>query len=193
MTSAARSDQPETAERESHALGLIRKAIGLINAAALGISATGVIASLILIGWSVVMRYVFNRPPVWVDEVVGFLLVAIVTLAAADVLRRGEHIGVDIFTARLGARGRRLAQGWVSLAALATALVFIVNGWQTAMFSRMLGIVTEGHLELPVFWLMLFLPLAGVLMLLTALEALVRLWSGAYSLAHPSQSAGLKK
>uniref|UniRef100_UPI00404824E9 TRAP transporter small permease subunit n=1 Tax=Limnohabitans sp. TaxID=1907725 RepID=UPI00404824E9 len=130
---------------------------------------------------------------VWVDEVVGFLLVVIVTLAAADVLRRGEHIGVDIFTSQLGPRGRRWAQAWATLAALATALVLIVNGWETAMFSRMLGIVTEGHLELPAFWLILFLPLGGLLMLLTALEALLRLGSGAPSLAHHAHLPGDEK
>ncbi len=165
----------------------------MVNAFALAVSAAGVITSLVLIGWSVVMRYVFNRPPVWVDEVVGFLLVAIVTLAAADVLRRGEHIGVDIFTARLGTRGRRWAQAWVSTAALATAVIFIVNGWETAMFSRMLGIVTEGHLELPVYWLMLFLPLSGLLMLLTALEALLRLAKGADPLSHKTQARDLEE
>ena len=46
------------------------------------------------------------------------------------------------------------------------------------MFSRSLGIVTEGHLELPECWLMLLLPLGGALLLLTAVEALVRLAVG---------------
>lgn len=43
------------------------------------------------------------------------------------------------------------------------------------MFSRMLGVVTEGYLELPLYWLMLFVPLMGLLLLLTAVETLLRL------------------
>lgn len=167
------------ASAEGPWLRRVGRVIGLINSVAMAISAAGILVALALIGWSVLMRYVFNQPPVWVDEVVGFLLVAIVTLAAADVLRRGEHIGVDIFTGMLGQRGKRWAQAWAAVAAALTALVFIVNGWETAMFSRMLGIVTEGHLELPAYWLMLFLPFGGVLMLLSALEALMRLAAGA--------------
>ena len=55
---------------------------------------------------------VFSRPPVWTDDVVGFALVAIVLLAAAQSLRRGEHIGVDVLVGRLGPRGARWAQAW---------------------------------------------------------------------------------
>jgi TRAP-type C4-dicarboxylate transport system permease small subunit len=175
----------DAAAPEPAVLRALAGAIGWINRAAMALSAAGVLVSLALIGWAVVMRYAFNSAPVWVDEVVGFMLVGIVMLAAADVLRRGEHIGVDVLTANLSGRRRLWARAWASLAALAAALVLVVNGWQTAMFSRLLGIVTEGHLELPVFWLMLLLPLGGLLMALTAVEALARLACGAAPLAAP--------
>ena len=149
----------------------LRGTISVINGTAMAASALGILAALGLIGWSVLMRYALNRPVPWVDEVVGFLLVAIVTLAAADVLRKGQHIGVDILVGALRGHARRLAALWSALMATAAALVWIVNGWEVAMFNRMLGIVTEGHLEWPVYGLMLFLPLGGALMLLTALEA----------------------
>ncbi len=167
---------------------VLGRCIRWLNGAAMAVSAAGVLVSLALIGWSVVMRYVFNRPPIWVDEVVGFMLVAIVMLAAAEVLRNGEHIGVDLLTTHLGPRGRLWAQAWASLSVLVVALIFIINGWQTAMFSRLLGIVTEGHLELPVYLLMLLLPLGGLLLLLTAIEALVRLVTGAPPLAVPAHA-----
>ena len=165
------------------ALALIARAIGAINAAAVAVSAACILVSLGLIAWAVVMRYVFNRPPVWTDEVVGFLLVAIVMLAAAQSLRRGEHIGVDILIARLGPRGSFWAQLWSSVSVLVVALIFIVNGWRTAMFSRQIGVLTEGNLEIPVFWLQLFLPLGGLMMLLVSLEAIARLLAGLPSLA----------
>jgi len=167
------------------ALAALERALGWINRAAMALSAAGVLASLALIAWAVVMRYVLNRPPVWSDDVVGFLLVVIVMLAAAQSLRRGEHIGVDILVARLGPRGAAWAQAWSSLSVAAVSLILIVNGWQTAMFSRKLGVLTEGHVEIPVFWLQLFLPLGGLMMLLVSLEALARLAAGAPSLAQP--------
>jgi TRAP-type C4-dicarboxylate transport system permease small subunit len=130
--------------------------------------------SLALIAWAVVMRYALNRPPAWVDDAVGFLLVGIVMLAAAQVLRRGEHISVDLLASRLSPRARRWADAWAALAALAAGLVLAANGWSTAMFSRSLGIVAEGNVEIPVFWVQLALPLGGAMMALVALESLAR-------------------
>lgn len=164
------------------ALGRVTRAL---VALAIGGSAVAVLVSLALIGWSIVMRYAFNRAPVWVDDLVGFLLVAIVMLAAAQVLRRGEHIGVDVFTERLGPRAARWAQVWALLAALVVALILVVNGWQTAMQSRQFGVVTEGRLEWPVWLLMLLMPAGGLLLALVAIEALWRLALGLPPAAAP--------
>lgn len=164
---------------KARALALAARLLGALTRAAVAASAAGVLVSLALIAWAVVMRYAFNRPPAWVDDAVGFLLVGIVMLAAAQVLRRGEHIGVDLLAARLSPRARRWAEAWAALAALAAALVLVVNGWSTAMFSRQLGIVAEGNVEIPVFWVQLFLPLGGLMMALVALESLARLAAGA--------------
>src|SRR5690606_3450311 len=165
--------------REPAALRALGWTIAWVNKAAMAVAAASLLVSVALIGWSIVMRYVFNRPPVWVDEVIGFLLVGIVMLAAADVLRRGEHIGVDVLTANLRGRARLWAQAWASLSALAVGLLLVVNGWETAMFSRMLDVRAEGYLEVPVYSLMLLLPLGGLLLALTAAEAFARLATGA--------------
>lgn len=163
--------------------------LGALSQAAIGLSAAAVLASLALVTWAVAMRYGFNRPPAWVDDAVGFLLVGIVMLGAAQTLRRGEHIGVDLLTSRLSPRARRWADAWAAFAALAASLVLVVNGWNTAMFSRSLGIVAEGNVEIPVFWVQLLLPLGGLMMALVALEALARLAAGAPSLAAPRESS----
>ena len=156
-------------------LALVARVLGALTQAAVAAAAAGVLASLALIAWAVAMRYVFNRPPAWVDDAVGFVLVGVVMLAAAQVLRRGEHIGVDLLTSRLSPRARVWAEAWSALAVLAAALVLLVNGWSTALFSRSLGIVAEGNVEIPVFWVQLCLPLGGAMMALVALESLARL------------------
>jgi len=159
-------------------LALAARVLGALTRAALAVSALGVLTSLALIAWAVAMRYGLGRPPAWVDDAVALALVAIVMLAAADVLRRGEHIGVDLLVTRLGPRAKRWAEAWSALAALAVSLVLIVNGWSTAMLSRSLGIVAEGNVEVPVWWVQAMLPAGGALMALVALEALARLAAG---------------
>ena len=172
------ADRPRAARAEGPALRILGQAVRLLSDAAMALSALGLLVSLALIGWAVVMRYVFNAAPVWVDEVVGFLLVAIVLLAAAQTFRRGEHIGVDLLVDRLPPQGRRWALGWAAFVTGAVALVLIINGWQTATLARMLGLVTEGHLEWPTWWLMLLMPVGGALLLLAAVEALWRAATG---------------
>ncbi|HEX6016664.1 MAG TPA: TRAP transporter small permease [Burkholderiaceae bacterium] len=171
------AEQPP-AGGEPRALRALGRVVTWLTTAATALSAAGVLASLFLIGWAVVMRYAFNRAPVWVDDLVGLLLVAIVMLAAAQVLRRGEHIAVDVLTERLSGRAARWAQGLAVAAAALVALILVINGWQTAMQSRQFGIVTEGRLEWPVWMLMLLLPVGGALMTLVCVEALWRLALG---------------
>jgi len=160
---------------EPAALRALARLNAFVCAAGLAVAAALLLSSLALIGWAVAMRYGLNRPPVWTDDAVSFMLVAIVMCSAAQVLRRGEHIGVDVFTEKLDGRAGRAVRAWGTLATLAVAVILVAIGWQTAMQSRTFGIVTEGHLELPVWWLMLLMPLGGALLGLVALEALWRL------------------
>ena len=170
---------------EPAAARALGRLVGIATAAGMALSALGVLASLVLIAYAVVMRYGFNAAPTWVDDVVGFLLVGIVMLAAPATMRKGGHISVDMLTGRLGAAGRRWTEIWSTLAMLAVALILLVNGWTTAISSRMLGISTSGTVEMPIYLLQLLLPIGGALMLLVTLEALLRLALRLPSLAEP--------
>jgi TRAP-type C4-dicarboxylate transport system permease small subunit len=165
--------------RQPHpALAVFERIVGAITWVATALSAACVLVALAFVAYGVVMRYVFNAAPTWVDDTVGYMLVGIVMLAAATTLRQGAHISVDILTSRLTGARRRIADAWSMLAVLAFSLVLIVNGWQTAMFSRTLGLNTTGNVEVPVFWLQLLMPLGGVLLLLASIEGLLRIALG---------------
>ena len=174
-------------------VALLGRAMGLVTGAAMALSAAGILASLVMVAYAVVMRYGFNRAPTWVDDSVGFILVGVVMLGAATTLRQGGHINVDMLTDRLGARGKRWAEAWAAFSVLLVSLILIVNGWQTAMSSRMLGISTSGNVEIPVYLLELLLPLGGVLMLLVSLEALLRLALGLPTAAPAATAAAAEE
>lgn len=186
VTAIANSDPASRGSalgRTPPAIALMGRIVGGMTALAMALAALGLLASLVMIAYGVVMRYGFNSPPVWVDDLVGFILVGIVMLAAAATLRRGEHISVDILTDRLSPSGKRWAQGWAMASVIVAAAMLVVNGWETAMSSKALGIMTSGQVEIPVYLLQMLLPLGGVAMLLVAVETLVRLVAGAPSLA----------
>lgn len=143
-----------------------------------GLAAFLLLLSLALVAWSVLMRYFLNQPIPWVDELVGYLLVGLVMLAAGDALRRGEHISVDLLTDRLRPRGRRVSAALGQLAVLIAGLALVQGGWQTAAFSRMLGIYSTGYLAIPIYLPQLLVPLGGALLALAALMGLVRMALG---------------
>ena len=64
------------------------------------------------------------------------------------------------------------------VAVLVVALFLIIDGWQTAMFSKMLGMTTIGYVQVPLYLLQLMIPFGGVMLAMVALESLLRLAGG---------------
>lgn len=80
------------------------RTIGAVTWTAAAAGAGVVLLMMSLVGYSVVNRYLLGTPVTWIDELSGYLVVALVMLGAAESLRRGDHIAVDLITSRLGAR-----------------------------------------------------------------------------------------
>lgn len=124
--------------------------------------------TLALIGGAVFARYVFGMPQPWMEKVGGWLVIAVACLAAAEVQRRGEHIGVDIFTERLKGGWKRASDmvGLVSVALVGAVLV--AAGWETIEFSLLVGMMTEVA-GIPTWWMQVALPVGAALLLVMAL------------------------
>ncbi|TKW66937.1 MAG: TRAP transporter small permease [Paracoccus denitrificans] len=157
------TDAPALADA-SPALRAYHGAVSLMCRAAFAVASALVLVDLLLLGGSVMARYLFNAPITWADELVALSLTAITMLAAPKVLQEHGHIEVDILTSQARGRLSLLIRIWSSVAVLSVALLLIFNGWATAMFSKMIGLLTEGHLELPLWQLQLLLPLGGILL-----------------------------
>jgi TRAP-type C4-dicarboxylate transport system permease small subunit len=145
---------------------------------ALGLAAAALLASLATIAYSVVRRYVFGTPVAWTDELVGYLLVASVMLAAADALFGGEHISVDIVTERLAPRGKRATFLLGLVAVAATASLLLVEGIGMVQFSHQVGLRSNGYLAVPMWIPQLLVPIGALLLLLAAIVSFVLAWRG---------------
>jgi C4-dicarboxylate transporter DctQ subunit len=140
------------------------------------LAAASLLLSMLVIGYSVVMRYFAGRPIPWADELGGYLLVASVMLAAADALFEGEHIRVDALVERLSARGRWIASLTGLCAILATAALLAVEGADMVAFSRMVDLKSNGYLAVPMWIPQFFVPLGAVLMGVAAAVSFVAAW-----------------
>ena len=172
---------------------LIDRLVRALARIGVALAAASLLGSMVLIGYSVVMRYFAGRPSPWADELAGYLLVGSVMLAAADALLGEEHISVDILVERLSARGRHVTMLIGLVAVAASAALLVVEGADMVAFSRMVGLKSNGYLEVPMWMPQVLVPLGAVLMGLAALVAFVAAWrAGPRATVPTSQAAGIE-
>ena len=90
------------------------------NVAAL-LAGFATLAIVLLISYDVTMRYFFNEPQVFVDEVASFLEVLVIFGGAAYTYRVGGHVRVDLVTGHISPAAR----AWLRLVTLLLGVVFL--------------------------------------------------------------------
>lgn len=130
------------------------------------------------ITYSVFLRYVLNTPQTWTDELMGYLMVAVVMFGLGETVRRGDHIAVDLLTTRLGPRGRVVARVWALVAMIIVAAVLLVRSWDMVAFSLMVGLLSDGYLSMPIWIPQSSLLVGFAIMILESVNQLLRLLFG---------------
>ena len=140
----------------------------------------GVLSSLLifvsfcLMIFAIFQRYFLNTPLKWGDEMLGYLLVAIVMSGVAEALRRGDHVAIDLLTSFFGIKVRALLTYLSYTAVLAFAVIFGISADEVVRFSYGFGSFSPGYLEAPM-WIPQSTMIAGsVLLGLGALAGLIR-------------------
>ena len=134
-----------------------------------------VLVTVVLMSYSVVMRYLLNIPQTWTDELVGYFLVCIVMLGVSESLRRGDHIGVDLITERLSPQVRKAADIWGMATVIAVALAMLFSSYQMVAFSYEFELYSDGYVEAPLWIPQSALLIGYALLALSALNRLIRL------------------
>jgi TRAP-type C4-dicarboxylate transport system permease small subunit len=108
---------------------------------------------------AVVMRYVFNEPLTWSDEVNRMMFVWMIFIASAALLKTEGHLGFEMFTWR--SRWVRMANRLViEVSGLAFAVGLIWYGWKFVDIGRLSSAPATG---LSYVWVYVALPVCGVL------------------------------
>lgn len=123
--------------------------------------------------WQVFSRYLLASPSPWTEEIARFLLIWISLSGAVYAFRTGMHLGLDILPKKLEGRAADLLKWFtIALVVLFSFMVLVVGGislvmmtWELKQYSAVLG--------LPMSWIYLVIPAAGVLICVYALAALV--------------------
>lgn len=92
-----------------------------------------VFSAMIAVIWaSVVFRYLINDPLSWADQLAKYLMVWGSFLAAGAGVRRGAHVGIDLFVGSLKGRKRRFLAVFTYVAG---ACFLLVVAYQGALFT----------------------------------------------------------
>lgn len=79
---------------------------------------------MVIIGYDVVMRHIFDDPTIWADEVSCYLLVGITFLGAAYTLIMDGHVRIETLVDRLKPKTRRSLEFATDVLSLAFLVVF---------------------------------------------------------------------
>lgn len=110
----------------------------------------------------VLLRYAFNQPLSWIEEVSRYLFVWIVMLGAAFAFRTGEHINIDI-TSNIPNEWFRLSIAMLRyVASLIAAVVILYSGSVVALKYKNRYFYTLP--DVPAFLLYASMPLCSALM-----------------------------
>jgi C4-dicarboxylate transporter DctQ subunit len=146
--------------------------IGRIARSASTLAGLAVLAIVALITYDVAMRYLFNEPQLFVDELASFLEVVVIFGGLAYTFRTGGHVRVDLVTTHLPGRVRARLRA----VGLVLGLVFLaIVMWTTvdsALTAHRYGRVSAVMLY-PLWPTMLLIPLGLALLAVAMLVALV--------------------
>jgi C4-dicarboxylate transporter, DctQ subunit len=136
---------------------------------------------------AVLLRYLFGIFLFWSEEAIIYLIIYSTFLGAVITLRHNEHVNVDIFGAFLKARGKR-ALGVLAAAITVVYLVCIGFFAWLLLFEPFSTSTITPSLKLPLWVVEAAVPIGLTLMLLRALEILVRNARGADTFAEARHS-----
>ena len=130
-----------------------------------------------IVCYAVLQRYVLDKPLLWSDQFIGYLLVATIMLGAAEALRRGDHISIELLAERVDGKRRLFIRLLNNFAVIAFAAVLGWSTWNSIEFARAFGSYSVGYIEIETWIPQVPLLFGAGLLILAATVRLLRLLS----------------
>jgi C4-dicarboxylate transporter, DctQ subunit len=117
------------------------------------VSATVLGAAVVLVSVQVFLRYIFNAPQAWVEEVGRYLFVWSVFLGAAAALAEDRHIRITVLIERWGPKADRVSRTVAHLLSLACFCFVAYYGYKIAYSNRATPFYTLPSFPRVIFYL----------------------------------------
>ncbi len=157
---------------------MIIKVIDGLSEIAGKLSAWALFAVGLFITFEVVMRYAFNAPTIWVDEVSRVLQVWVVYLAAAYVLKHREMVTIDLILRNPNTLRRKVAGTVVFVMLFLFAITAGYFGFELWLKETLAGHTTDTYLAPPKALTHAPVWVGSLLLILQGGVELFRVWTG---------------
>ena len=135
----------------------------LLNALAI-IAALTLLAMVIMVTADILLRNLTRTGFPWSNEVSEYALYITTLLTAPWLLRRGQHVRIDLVLTLLPARIAWLMEAVADVVGFAVCVVMMRYGIKMAVDSAVLGSITIKNLVFPEWWLLWPLPVCFALL-----------------------------
>jgi TRAP-type transport system small permease protein len=115
----------------------------------------------------------------WANEITEYALYLITMLTAPWLLRRGQHIRIDVLLRVIPPRVAWTLEWLCDFIALASCLAIAYAGWKATAASMAIGSMVVKTLAIPEWWLLAPLQITFVLLAIEVVFRMVRLHAGA--------------
>jgi TRAP-type C4-dicarboxylate transport system permease small subunit len=136
------------------------------------------LAMVLLVTLDILLRNIAGGGIVWSNEVSEYALYAMTLLTAPWLLRRGQHVRLDLVLVMVPRRVAWLMEAVGDVIGFATCLVLVRYGAAMAYESWRLNSITIKNLYFPEWWLLAPLPMAFLLLAIEFVFRFGRLVSG---------------
>ena len=167
--------------------GSLDRLLALVNRAMAFLAALAILFMMLAISYSVILRYVWDKPVAWVIEISSYLKLYITFLGTAWLLQQDGHVEVDLF---LGSAKPRTRAAFKAITFLGGVLVALILTWKGALvtidyFKR--DVLVLGILNTPQFLLIGIIPIGGILLLIGFILKIWNFVTFAFKRDSPSQ------
>ncbi len=169
--------------RLSHVFGRLLDGLAVLAALLL-------FAMVITVTGDIVLRNLTRSGLHWANEVSEYALYLMTLLAAPWLLRRGQHIRLDLLLTIVPTRVAWLMEVAGDILGLLVSLVLARYGFAMAYDSLRLGSITIKNLVFPEWWLLAPLPITFLLLAIEFVFRLHRLFAGGPARRIAATSAG---
>jgi TRAP-type C4-dicarboxylate transport system permease small subunit len=142
------------------------------------VAALLLLAMVVLVTADILLRNLTRTGFPWANEVSEYALYMMTLLTAPWLLRRGQHVRIDLVLSMMPARIAWAMEAVGDVVGFLVCAVMMRYGFLMAADSLRLGSLTIKNLVFPEWWLLAPLPVAFALLAAEFLFRLDRLWRG---------------